>query len=133
MMKGNLTRGQVIDALPWFTNIVVKQLPGQTILDALEFGVSQLPKESGGFLQVSGLTYEVDTRLNSSVLADESGMFLNITGKRKVSNVKVNGKDLNLTKLNLSNYQLLDITHLLIHRGYYFSRDLMKLFYKQYL
>ena len=99
MMKGNLTRGQVIDALPWFTNIVVKQLPGQTILDALEFGVSQLPKESGGFLQVSGLTYEVDTRLNSSVLADESGMFLNITGKRKVSNVKVNGKDLNLTKL----------------------------------
>ena len=99
MMKGNLTRGQVIDVLPWFNNIVVKQLPWQTILDALEFGVSQLPKESGGFLQVSGLTYEVDKGLKSSVLTNESGMFLNITGKRKVSNVKINGKDLNLSKL----------------------------------
>ena len=31
MHKGNLTRGKVIDVFPWFNNIVVKEITGQTI------------------------------------------------------------------------------------------------------
>ena len=98
MNKGNLTRGQLIDILPWFNNLVVKELTGQTILDALEFGVSKLPNVSGGFPQVSGITFIVDTSFDSTVLTDENGMFINVTGKRRVSNVKINGEDLNLTQ-----------------------------------
>ena len=99
MKKGNLTRGQVIDVLPWFSNIVQKQLTGQAIFDALEFGVSKLPAISGGFPQVSGITFDLDASINSSVVTDDNGMFLNVTGKRRVSNVKINGEDLNVTRI----------------------------------
>ena len=98
MKKGNLTRGQVIDILPWFNNLVVKELTGQAILDALEFGVSKLPNISGGFPQVSGITFDVDTSFDSTVLSDEYGMFINVTGKRRVFNVKINGEDLDLNQ-----------------------------------
>ena len=98
MHKGNLTRGQVIDIFPWFNNIVVKEITGKDILDALEFGVSKYPKASGGFPQVSGITYDIDPNIRSTVLTDSSGMFVNVNGERRVFNVKVNGKDLDLNK-----------------------------------
>ena len=98
LKKGNITRGNIIEVLPWFDNIVVKELPGQAILDALEFGVANLPKSSGRFPQVSGITFDVNVNFSSTVLTDPQGMFINVTGKRRVSNVKINGVDLNLTK-----------------------------------
>ena len=98
MYKGNLTRGQLIEILPCFNNIVVKQLTGQCILDALEFGVSKLPFSSGGFPQVSGITFDIDISFNSTVLTDDLGRFINVTTKRRVSNVKINGEDLDLNR-----------------------------------
>ena len=43
ILKGILTKGQIINVIPWYNNIVVKRVPGQAILDALEFGVRELP------------------------------------------------------------------------------------------
>ena len=97
LYKGNLTRGEIINALPWFNNIVLKRVTGQCILDALEYGVSKLPN-GGGLLQVSGITFKADIGINSSVLTDANGMFVNVTGKRRVYNVKINGEDLDINK-----------------------------------
>ena len=47
----------------------------------------------------SGLSYYVDTNFNSTVLTDSHGLFLNVNGKRRVSNVKVNGEDLDLNRI----------------------------------
>ena len=94
-------------ASPFFNNIIVKRLPGECILDALEHGVANLPNSAGSFPQVSGLSYDVDTSFNSTVLTDSQGLFLNVTGKRRVSNVKVNGEDLDLKRMynvSLSEY-----------------------------
>lgn len=99
MHKGNITRGQIIEVLPWFNNIVQKRITGQSILDALEFGMSKLPILSGNFPQVSGISFDVDTSFESTVVVDEFGMFVNVTGKRRVSNVKINGVDLESDKL----------------------------------
>ena len=99
MKKGKITRGKVIDALPWFNNIIVKELSGQDILDALEFGVSKLPEVSGGFPQVSGITYKIDDSFESTVETDDKGMFLRVKGKRRVSDVKINGIDLDINKI----------------------------------
>jgi len=96
--KGNLTRSQLMAVVPYFNNVIVKKLSGQGILDALEFGVSNYPLASGGFPQVSGIIYDIDTSLNSTVETDPQGQFLNITGKRRVSNVKINGKDIDPNK-----------------------------------
>ena len=65
----------------------------------MEFGVAKVPYPAGAFLQVSGITYDVDESINSSVLIDPVGMFINVTGERRVSNVKINGVDLDLNKL----------------------------------
>ena len=99
LKKGNLTRGQIMEASPFFNNIVVKRVSGQCILDALEFGVSKHPNSAGSFPQVSGLSFDIDTSLNSTVETDSQGQFLNVKGKRKVSNVKINGEDLDLNRI----------------------------------
>jgi len=97
--KGNITSSKVIDVLPWFSYIVAKQMPGQAIWDALEFGVSKLPNSFGGYPQVSGITFDLNPSINSTVIVDDIGNFVNVTGERRVTNIKINGKDLNLTKL----------------------------------
>ena len=83
---------------PFFNNVIVKNLPGQCILDALEFGVSKYPSASGGFPQVSGISYDLDTTLNSTVETDSQGLFLNVTGQRRVMNVKINGEEIDPNK-----------------------------------
>ena len=88
-----------MEATPFFNNIVVKRVSGQCILDALEFGVSKHPNSAGSFPQVSGISFDIDTSLNSTVETDSQGQFLNVKGKRKVSNVKINGEDLDLNRI----------------------------------
>jgi 2',3'-cyclic-nucleotide 2'-phosphodiesterase (5'-nucleotidase family) len=96
MQKGNITRADVIEALPWFNNVVVKKLTGQTILDALEFGVRNYPQASGGFPQVSSeLSYDFDPEIESTVEVDKDGVFVKVNGERRVSNVKLNGEAIN--------------------------------------
>ena len=105
--KGNLTRSQIMAIAPFFNNLYVKELSGQGILDVLEFGVSKYPSASGGFPQVSGISYDIDTSLNSTVETDSQWLFLNITGKRRVSNVKINGEDIDPNKnytVSMSDY-----------------------------
>ena len=97
--KGNITSSKIIDILPWFSYIVAKQIPGKVIWDVLEFGVSRLPNAFGGYPQVSGITFDLNPSIKSTVKVDDIGNFVNVTGERRVTNVKVNGKDLNLTKL----------------------------------
>ena len=98
LLKGEITRKDVIDALPFFNDLYVKEVDGQTLLDVLELGVSKYPNAFGGFPQVSGMTFDVDTSFNSTVVTDSSGMFEKVAGKRRVYNVKVNGEDLDVNK-----------------------------------
>jgi 2',3'-cyclic-nucleotide 2'-phosphodiesterase (5'-nucleotidase family) len=105
--KGSLTRQQIMAVAPFFNDLIVKQLPGQCILDALEFGVSKHPTASGGFPQVSVISYDIDTSLNSTVETDSQGLFLNVAGKRKISNVMINGEDIDPNKnysVSMSDY-----------------------------
>ena len=96
MKKGNITRADVIEALPWFNNVVVKKLTGQNILDALEFGVRNYPQASGGFPQVSSeLSFDFDPEIESTVEVDKDGVFVKVNGERRVFNVKLNGEAIN--------------------------------------
>ena len=98
-----MSRKNLVDIMPFFNSLFVKEITGQAFLDALEFGVSKLPNSFGGFPQVSGCTFYVNTSFNSTVETDSDGMFIKVGGERRVTNVKINGKPLNLTqKYNLS-------------------------------
>jgi 5'-nucleotidase / UDP-sugar diphosphatase len=59
--KGELTVGEVITVLPFGNTLATMELTGAQIIEALEHGISQAPKESGGFLHVSGMKYSYDS------------------------------------------------------------------------
>jgi 2',3'-cyclic-nucleotide 2'-phosphodiesterase (5'-nucleotidase family) len=96
--KGRITNGDVLTTLPFQNNICVIEATGQQILDALEWGVHALPDEFGGFLHVSGLTYEIDTRISSGCKTDSSKLLTGIEGERRVRNVKVGDEPLDPQK-----------------------------------
>lgn len=107
LFEGDITYGEVLNVLPFSTDIIVKEIPGKNILDALELGVMHLPGKSSIFLQVSGISFKVDDTFNSSVEVDSNGMFLGVKGKRRVYDVKVGNEALNETKkyrISFDNY-----------------------------
>ena len=95
---GQLRYGDVFKTSPFGNMMCVSEVPGQTILDELEFGVRNLPDISGGFLHVSGLSFTVDTSIPTSAQMDENHIFTKVTGPYRVQNVKVNGEPIDLKK-----------------------------------
>ena len=52
---GNVSRGDIITVLPFNNVVVVVEVTGQDIYDALEWGYSKLPESNGGFPQTSNM------------------------------------------------------------------------------
>ncbi len=106
---GDITMGDIIKVHPFGNAMCVIEVTGQQILDALEWGAHAVPGENGGFLQVSGLTYEIHTYLESTCTQDENTMFSGVAGEYRVKNVMVGGEPLDLDKtytLASHNYML---------------------------
>ncbi len=79
-----------------FGNVACLQtITGQQLLDALEWGARQAPEvQVGGFLHVSGVTYEIDASVVSSVQADDKGVWIGgPTDGYRVKNVQVFNKE----------------------------------------
>ncbi len=91
---GDVTKGDLINVQPFGNELCLVRATGQNVLDALEMGVSELPDYSGGFLQVSGLTFKVNTDIPSPVVMDDHENFVAVDGERRVYDVTVNGKPL---------------------------------------
>lgn len=104
-----------------FGNVACLQtVTGQQILDALEFGARFAPDaECGGFLQVSGLTYEIHSYIENTIVTDDKNVWQGSpTGEYRVKNVQIwdketeSWKPLDLTaEYNLAgyNYTLRDL------------------------
>ena len=91
---GEVTYKDVVDILPYCNEVIMTEVSGRMLLDALEFGVSFLPNRSGAFPQVSGITFRVNKDIESSVRLDEKKQFISVDGEYRVSDVKIDGKDL---------------------------------------
>lgn len=57
---GPVTMGEVLTVLPFQNTLSTFFVTGQTIVDALENGVSQMEEGAGRFPQVAGMSYTVD-------------------------------------------------------------------------
>ena len=95
---GDITLDQIKACHPFGNMLCMVEANGQQILDALEWTSRAVPGENGGFLQVSGLTYEIHTYLPSTAQQDEYGMFAGVTGEYRVKNVMVGGEPLDVNK-----------------------------------
>lgn len=81
--KGEVTIGDIYTVLPFDNTLVLIEATGEQIWKALEVSVSNYPEQSGGFLQVSGLSFVFDPNMPA--------------GQRVVS-VTVGGAPLDLAK-----------------------------------
>jgi 5'-nucleotidase len=81
IQTGAITRKDLVTVFPFGNYVVTKEITGQALKDALEVGVASYPESLGGFPQVSGVTFQIDTTKPA--------------GSRAV-NIKVNGRKLNL-------------------------------------
>lgn len=111
--SGDITYETVLKVFPFSSLLVVAEVTGQQILDALEWGARALPDENGGFLQVSGLSYEIDVTIPSGCLVDERGMHAGTEGPRRVKNVMVGDEPLDPAKT----YTVSSIDYILLENG----------------
>lgn len=111
--KGDITNHDLLNVQPYGNMISVAEVTGQQILDALEWGVHALPDEFGGFMHVSGLTYEIHTYIDSNCTSDEHGLFTGVEGEYRVQNVMVGDEPLDLEKT----YEMASIDYLLSDMG----------------
>ncbi len=58
--SGEITKGEVLTVLPFQNTLSTFQVTGETLIAALENGVSQVEEGSGRFPQVSGMSFTVD-------------------------------------------------------------------------
>ncbi len=96
---GDITYADLIALHPYGNTLCMVEATGQEILDALEMACrltegeyaagDQAAGENGGFLQVSGLRFVLNTETESTVTVDEAGMFVAVTGARRVEDVEV--------------------------------------------
>ena len=110
---GDITYNDILSVYPFGNYMCVIEVTGQQILDALEWGASAIPGETGGFLQVSGLTYEIHSYIESPCQSDENGMFTGIQGERRVRNVMVGDDPIDPQKT----YTLAGADYLLLSNG----------------
>ena len=96
---GDVSYGDIIAVHPYGNTLCVVEATGQEILDALEMASRSVMMETsdgenavgenGGFLQVSGLRYTIDTLIPSTIEVDSAGMFVSCGENRRVKDVQV--------------------------------------------
>ena len=59
--EGDITLGDILTTFPFTNYPVVIEVTGQTIVDALNFGVDAYPEAAGKFPHVAGMSFIIDT------------------------------------------------------------------------
>ncbi|SET44207.1 choice-of-anchor I family protein [[Clostridium] polysaccharolyticum] len=96
--KGDITYSDIIKVHPFGNKACAVEVTGQQILDALEFGARAVGTgENGGYLQVSGITFDIDSTIPTSVVVD-NGVFAGVKGDYRIQNVKIGGELLDTKK-----------------------------------
>ena len=110
---GEVTYSSILTFAPFSNSLSVIEATGQQILDALEWGARAVPGETGAFLQVSGMTLEIDSSIDSPCLVNNDLAFGGISGERRVRNVLVGGEPIDPEKI----YTIASTDYLLLQEG----------------
>ena len=111
---GDITYEELMNVHPFGNTVAKIKVTGKTLADMLEFSVKNYPKEHGGFLQVSGISFMVDVTVDSIAEVDENGMMMPIgEGDRRVQSILVNGEALDPDKI----YTIASTDYILLNNG----------------
>lgn len=117
--EGDITFNDILSVYPFNNLVCVVEVTGQQIVDMLELGVINYPEENGSFQHVSGIEFNLDDSIASSVKLDENLSFIQVEGARRVSNVKVyNQETCQYEPIDLDKkYTLASHSYLLLEQG----------------
>ena len=93
MDKGDVTFNDLLSVFPYNNKVVVLEVSGQVIKDFLELTVRAWPSEEGSFPHVSGITFSVDTSIETSVKTDVNDVFISVDGEYRVYDIKILNKE----------------------------------------
>ena len=94
ILEGEVTFENILNVHPFGNSACLVEVTGQQILDALEMGSRNCPAENGGFLQCSGIQYEIHTYIPANVVLGTDGMWLSAgDGEYRVKNVKIMNRE----------------------------------------
>ncbi|ORX64118.1 Metallo-dependent phosphatase [Anaeromyces robustus] len=113
MTNEYITYGDAANVLPFPNLSCIGEVPGQSILDALEMGSRLAPESNGGFLHCAGITYAIDITIKNSVVIDERNIFVKVDGPRRVHSVYVNGEPLDPERI----YRVYADNYILVENG----------------
>lgn len=117
ILKGDVSYNSLLNVFPFNNTVVLAEVSGQILKDMMEMAMMIWPAENGSFPHLSGITFSVNTQIESSVVIDEFEEFAGVNGDYRVYDIKVYNQetekyeplDLNKTyTLAASNYFLLD-------------------------
>lgn len=112
---GGVSRKQLMDVNAFNNDMCVLKVTGQQLVDVLEHGARKCPESLGSFFQVSGVTFEIHTYLETPVITDQLDNFIDIdeTKQRRVQNVHVGGDPIDLN----AEYTLVGSAYVLLQGG----------------
>ena len=91
--QGDVTFNDIYTMFPFENGTCKGECTGELLLDILEFSVSIVPDEFGGFQQVSGLRFEYDSSIPSPVVYNANHDFDGVDGERRVKKVEILNKE----------------------------------------
>lgn len=95
--QGEVSLREFYMVLPNSKRTMTVNATGQQILDALEWSVRLYPQANPSFLQVSGVTFKINTKIKTPCKS-KKGRLKEIKGDRRVSDVKIGGVDIDPEK-----------------------------------
>lgn len=88
--RGEVTLNDLLAVMPFGNMVCTATMTGQQLLDAMEFSVALLPDESGAFLQVSGMRYDVDVSIPTPAALDDHHLCSHVKDQtRRISNLQI--------------------------------------------
>ena len=113
IVAGDITYGDILRVAPYNNQICVSEITGQQLLDALEWGARNYPAECPGLMHVSGMSYQIDPDVKSSVSVNVEGQFVSVDGPYRVTNVMVGDKPLDVKQ----KYRIAGVEFFLRNKG----------------
>ncbi|MBQ6920944.1 MAG: bifunctional metallophosphatase/5'-nucleotidase [Bacilli bacterium] len=118
LKKGDVTYEDIMNVHPFGNKMVKKKTTGSKIRDYLEFvcrNVTDTPKENpiGGFAQVSGIRFKIDTTIESTVVTTTTGDFVEVAGDRRVKDIQILENDTYVDLVDAKTYTITSHEHLL--------------------
>jgi len=107
---GDITFGDAMTVNPFGNNFVSVKTSGLSLKNYIEFGAKNSPKEDPTLVIPSGITYTIDTSIESTVELTPEGTFSKVGGAYRTKDIKINGEDLDENKIYSvagTNYNLL--------------------------